>query len=724
MTASWTPGDGREPRTGELPVITPGSAAPTAEVHTRLHSRGQRLGDRLPPLDGLDPVPAHRPLLDACCSASPRCVVGRHLRRARATRSTNQTRSAPSTSSTPAAEIVVRGQRPAQIVHRAGANERALETLRAYSLQRAARPLLRQPRRRAGWSRAGAAAHRPHHRRGRARSRPPTCPGASTSAGPTTSSSELADTFDDMLGRIDDAFESQRQFIHEASHELRNPLAVIRTNLDVALVRPRRLGRRPAPHRRGRRALHRADGPPGRRPARLRPQGHRSRWSASRSTSAASSPTRPPSSRRRPRPPASPSSARRPTGPVGRRRPRRAAPGAGQPAGQRRAPRPGGHRASGCGPAARGPGSGWPSRTRARASPPRTRTGCSSGSGGATPPRAGPRAAAASGSRSCARSPRPTAARCKLASEPGHGATFAIWLPALPAPVPAEPEPGRPVLRPGEAGDPVSGVPGVLSSRFRVAAVPCAPRSGHRRAHPPPTASPPRRPSTDPGARPPMSWDHEPPTTPPQSGEPTSPFSPPDDPRPRSSRPRSTRSRHRPSRPPARSGRPRPPRCRRPRRRSRRRRPRSPRRRRPRRPPLRRLGARPVRPVGRTGPARGPGAARRWPPPPAARLGRCPDPAAAPASVRRAASRPGAEGPRRRRRRGRAVRHRLRRALGPRRRRHDGRAGRLPGRRSRRSPSTPAPSRSPRWPRSSARRSCRSRPTTASARASSTTPAA
>jgi methyl-accepting chemotaxis protein len=42
---SWTPQDGREPLTGELPVITPGS---TAEVHTRLHSRGQRLAERLP----------------------------------------------------------------------------------------------------------------------------------------------------------------------------------------------------------------------------------------------------------------------------------------------------------------------------------------------------------------------------------------------------------------------------------------------------------------------------------------------------------------------------------------------------------------------------------------------------------------------------------------------------------------------------------------------------
>jgi signal transduction histidine kinase len=56
--------------------------------------------------------------------------------------------------------------------------------------------------------------------------------------GPDDELKHLADTFDDMLARIDQAFESQRQFIHEASHELRNPLAVIRTNLDVTLADP------------------------------------------------------------------------------------------------------------------------------------------------------------------------------------------------------------------------------------------------------------------------------------------------------------------------------------------------------------------------------------------------------------------------------------------------------------------------------------------------------
>jgi signal transduction histidine kinase len=57
--------------------------------------------------------------------------------------------------------------------------------------------------------------------------------------GPDDELKQLADTFDGMLTRIDDAFESQREFIHEASHELRNPLAVIRTNLDVTLADPK-----------------------------------------------------------------------------------------------------------------------------------------------------------------------------------------------------------------------------------------------------------------------------------------------------------------------------------------------------------------------------------------------------------------------------------------------------------------------------------------------------
>lgn len=49
---------------------------------------------------------------------------------------------------------------------------------------------------------------------------------------------QLADTFDDMLRRLEHAFAGQRRLIHEASHELRNPLAVIKTNLEVTMSDP------------------------------------------------------------------------------------------------------------------------------------------------------------------------------------------------------------------------------------------------------------------------------------------------------------------------------------------------------------------------------------------------------------------------------------------------------------------------------------------------------
>jgi signal transduction histidine kinase len=49
---------------------------------------------------------------------------------------------------------------------------------------------------------------------------------------------ELADTFDDMLERLDTAFATQRRFVANASHELRTPLTVMRTAIDVTLAKP------------------------------------------------------------------------------------------------------------------------------------------------------------------------------------------------------------------------------------------------------------------------------------------------------------------------------------------------------------------------------------------------------------------------------------------------------------------------------------------------------
>ncbi|MEU8231956.1 HAMP domain-containing sensor histidine kinase [Actinoplanes sp. NPDC048967] len=55
-------------------------------------------------------------------------------------------------------------------------------------------------------------------------------------SGPRDELRDLADTIDSMLDRLDEAFQSQRQLIDDASHELRSPLAIIRTNLDASLT--------------------------------------------------------------------------------------------------------------------------------------------------------------------------------------------------------------------------------------------------------------------------------------------------------------------------------------------------------------------------------------------------------------------------------------------------------------------------------------------------------
>ena len=56
--------------------------------------------------------------------------------------------------------------------------------------------------------------------------------------GPNDEFKQLGDAFDELLGRLEAAFEGQRRFVANASHELRTPLTVERTLLQVALANP------------------------------------------------------------------------------------------------------------------------------------------------------------------------------------------------------------------------------------------------------------------------------------------------------------------------------------------------------------------------------------------------------------------------------------------------------------------------------------------------------
>jgi signal transduction histidine kinase len=55
--------------------------------------------------------------------------------------------------------------------------------------------------------------------------------------GPRDEIQELADTFDEMVARLEASFNSQRRFVADASHELRTPLAIVRTGAEVLLAK-------------------------------------------------------------------------------------------------------------------------------------------------------------------------------------------------------------------------------------------------------------------------------------------------------------------------------------------------------------------------------------------------------------------------------------------------------------------------------------------------------
>jgi two-component system, OmpR family, sensor kinase len=92
----------------------------------------------------------------------------------------------------------------------------------------------------AGYLLAGAALRPVEAMRRRASAITAATPGSRLPVPPADDEiSRLAETINDMLGRLEAAFRHERRFVSDASHELRTPLALLRTELELALRRTR-----------------------------------------------------------------------------------------------------------------------------------------------------------------------------------------------------------------------------------------------------------------------------------------------------------------------------------------------------------------------------------------------------------------------------------------------------------------------------------------------------
>jgi len=92
----------------------------------------------------------------------------------------------------------------------------------------------------AGYLLAGAALRPVEAMRRRAAAITASTPGARLPVPPARDEiSRLAETINEMLERLEAAFEHERRFVSDASHELRTPLALLRTELELALRRTR-----------------------------------------------------------------------------------------------------------------------------------------------------------------------------------------------------------------------------------------------------------------------------------------------------------------------------------------------------------------------------------------------------------------------------------------------------------------------------------------------------